>query len=117
MHQVLRKGFKEIVVEEVPDPVARPHHVLVRPFCSLISTGTETASIKRDGVLREVVHNPSHITKVLDVMRSQGPFRTLREIRAKFSDYAVLGYAGAGVLVGKHPTVRDLVLGDRVAYG
>ena len=51
MKQVLRKGIADIVVEEVPDPVAAAHHVLVRPIYSLISAGTETASIHQEGVL------------------------------------------------------------------
>ena len=48
MKQVLRKGLKHIVVDEVPDPAPTPHHVLVRPMYSLISAGTETASAPRD---------------------------------------------------------------------
>ncbi|HYY97738.1 MAG TPA: Gfo/Idh/MocA family oxidoreductase [Pyrinomonadaceae bacterium] len=117
MKQVLREGLKDIVVEEVPDPVAAPHHVLVRPVYSLISAGTETASIHQEGVLKEVSENPSHIRKVLDVMKVNGPVRTIAEVRAKFSEYAVLGYSGAGVVVEKHPTVADLEVGDRVTYG
>jgi predicted dehydrogenase len=117
MKQVIRKGLKEIIVDEVPDPVATPHHVLVRPFYSLISSGTETASIHQEGVLKEVAENPSHLRKILDVMKVAGPVRTLAEVRAKFSEYAVLGYSGAGVIIDKHPTVADLEIGDRVAYG
>ena len=117
MQQVLRKGIKDIIVDEVPDPVATPHHVVIRPVFSLISSGTETASIHQEGVLREVADNPSHIRKVLDVMKVNGPVSTLREVRAKFSEYAPLGYSGAGILVEKHPTVSDLEPGDRVAYG
>jgi predicted dehydrogenase len=117
MKQVIRKGLKEIIVDEVPDPIASPHHVVVAPEYSLISSGTETASIHRDGVLKEVADNPSHIRKILDVMKLQGPVRTLAEVRAKFSEYAVLGYSGAGRIFEKHPTVTDLEIGDRVAYG
>ena len=117
MQQVLRKGIKDIVVDEVPDPVATPHHVLIRPVYSLISSGTETASIHQEGVLKEVADNPSHIRKVLDVMKVNGPISTLREVRAKFSEYAALGYSGAGILVEKHSTVSDLEPGHRVAYG
>lgn len=116
MKQVLRKGFKDIVVDEVPDPVVTPHHVLVRPHYSLISSGTETASIHPD-VLKEVAHNPSQLQKVLEVAKVEGPMKTLAELRAKFSAYAVLGYSGAGVVAQKHPTVKDLEIGDRVAYG
>lgn len=117
MQQVIRKGIKDMIVEEVPDPMAGPHHVLVRPVFSLISSGTETASIHQEGVLKEVADNPSHIGKVLEVMKQNGPLPTIREVRAKFSEYAALGYSGAGILVEKHPTVKDLEIGDRVAYG
>ena len=50
-------------------------------------------------------------------MKMMGPIRTLNEVRAKFSEYAVLGYSGAGVIVDKHPTVKDIEIGDKVAYG
>jgi predicted dehydrogenase/threonine dehydrogenase-like Zn-dependent dehydrogenase len=117
MQQIIRKGIKDILVEEVPDPMAGPHHVLIRPVFSLISSGTETASIHQEGVLKEVADNPSHIRKVLEVMQTNGPIPTIREVNAKFSEYAALGYSGAGIVVEKHRTVTDLELGDRVAYG
>jgi predicted dehydrogenase len=117
MKQVIRKGLKEIIVDEVPDPVVTPHHVLVRPLNSLISSGTETASIHQEGVLKAVAENPSHLQKIWNAVRSQGPISTFNEVRAKFKEYAVLGYSGAGVLVEKHPSVTNFEIGDRVAYG
>ncbi|MBV8811167.1 MAG: bi-domain-containing oxidoreductase, partial [Acidobacteriaceae bacterium] len=117
MQQVIRKGIKDIVIEELPDPMAGPHQVLIRPVFSLISSGTETASIHQEGVLKEVADNPSHIRKVLDVMKVNGPVATLREVHAKFNEFAALGYSGAGILVEKHATVTDLEVGERVAYG
>jgi predicted dehydrogenase/threonine dehydrogenase-like Zn-dependent dehydrogenase len=117
MKQVVRRGLKEIAVEEVPDPMPQPHHVLIRPVCSLISSGTETASIHQGSILREVADNPSHLEKIWSAMKSVGPARTLAEVRAKFSEYAALGYSGAGLVVDKHPTVVGLEVGDRVAYG
>src|SRR5690349_6800791 len=117
MKQVLRKGLKDIIVEEVPDPMVAPHHVLVRPHGSLISSGTETASIHQESILKEVADNPSHLRKIWDVVKVNGPVRTFAEVNSKFGDYAVLGYAGAGVVAEVHPTVTDLAIGDRVAYG
>ena len=117
MKQVLRRGFKDIVVEDVPDPILIPHHVLIRPLYSLISSGTETASIHSEGILRGVAENPSHLKKIWDVATVMGPLRTAREVNAKFSDYAALGYSGAGIVVEKHHTVLDVEVGDRVAYG
>ena len=117
MKQVLRKGIRDIVVDEVPDPVVSPHHVLVHPVYSLISSGTETASIHQQGVLKEVADNPSQLQKIWRVMQVTGPLSTVAEVKAKFSEYAVLGYSGAGIVAEKHPTVTDLEIGDRVAYG
>lgn len=117
MKQVIRKGLKEIIVDEVPDPLAPPHHVLIRPVYSLISSGTETASIHQDNILKEVAEKPSHLRTILNVTKAMGPVPTFREVRAKFSEYAVLGYSGAGYIVAKHPTVDDLQVGDPVAYG
>jgi predicted dehydrogenase len=117
MKQVIRKGLKDIIVDEVPDPVVSPHHVLIRPVCSLISSGTETASIHTESLVKELADNPSQIRKVLDVMKAAGPVATTREVLAKFSEYAALGYSGAGVVAEKHPTVTDLEIGQRVAYG
>src|SRR5499427_2617671 len=117
MKQVVRKGLKEIIVDEVPDPSLLPHHVLVRPLFSLISSGTETASIHRDSLLKEVGENPSHLRKIWNVAMKTGPLATLAEVRAKFSEYAVLGYSGAGVVAARHSTVTDLEIGDPVAYG
>src|SRR6516164_9622569 len=117
MKQLLRKGLNQIVVDEVPDPVVTAHHVIVRPHFLLISSGTETASIHRGGAVGAVAENPSYIGKILDVMKNEGPVRTTREVLAKLSEYAVLGYSGAGVVVDKHSSVPDLEIGDRVAYG
>lgn len=117
MKQVLRKGLREIIVAEVPEPALRPQHVLIRPHYSLISSGTEMASIHMDGVVKEVAGNPSHLKKVWDAMKAAGPRRTLAETLAKFSEYAQLGYSGAGVIIEKDPGIRELEVGDRVAYG
>lgn len=117
MKQILRKGLKDIVVDDVPDPLVSSHHVLIRPIYSLISSGTETASIHQEGVLKAVADNPSQLSKIWNAVKAQGPVRTWAEVKAKFSEYAVLGYSGAGLVVEKHRTIVDLEVGDRVAYG
>ncbi len=117
MKQVIRRGLKEIIVDEVADPMAANNHVLVRPFYSLISTGTETADIHTDNIVKEVADNPGHLQTVWNVMKKTDPISTINEVRAKFKDYAVLGYSGAGIIVEKHDSVTDLQIGQRVAYG
>jgi len=115
--QIVRKGLRRIIVDEVPDPLVIPHHVVVRPVYTLISSGTETASIHQEAILKEVAGNPSHLQKVWSALKVNGPWRTFQEVKAKFSEYAVLGYSGAGIVVDRHPTVQDLDIGQRVAYG
>jgi predicted dehydrogenase len=116
MKQILRKGLKDIIVDDVPDPMVSPHHILVRPIYSLISSGTETASIHKEGVARAVANDPSQLRKVWNAMKD-APIRTVAEVKAKFREYAVLGYSGAGVVAEKHTSVKDIDVGDRVAYG
>ncbi len=117
MKQVVREGLKNIIVSEVADPTVTFNHVLVRPFYSLISSGTETADIHTDNIVKEVADNPSHLRTVWNVMKKTDPISTFNEVRAKFSDYAVLGYSGAGMIVVRDDNVTDLNIGQRVAYG
>jgi len=116
MKQVFRKGLSHIVVAEAPEPMVTPHHVLVNPVYSLISSGTESASI-HEGIIKEVAENPSQLRKVWDGLKAMGPLATIAEVRAKFEEYATLGYAGAGVISERHPSVSEFKVGDRVAYG
>jgi len=116
MKQVFRKGLKHIVVAEAPAPKVTPHHVVISPVYSLISSGTESASI-HEAIFKEVAENPSQLRKVWAGVKSMGPLATIAEVRAKFQEYATLGYAGAGVIVDRHPSVAELMIGDRVAYG
>src|SRR5689334_3340142 len=116
MKQVFRKGLSHIVVAEAPEPMVTPHHVLVNPVYSLISSGTESASI-HEGIIKEVAENPSQLRKVWEGVKAMGPISTIAEVRAKFQEYATLGYAGAGVISERHPTVSEFKIGDRVAYG
>jgi predicted dehydrogenase/threonine dehydrogenase-like Zn-dependent dehydrogenase len=117
MKQVFRKGLRHIVVAEAPVPLVTPKHVLVNPVYSLISSGTESASIHDEGLIKGVAENPSQLRKVWEGMKAMGPASTVAEVRAKFQEYAALGYAGAGVVVDRHPSVSDVIVGDRVAYG
>lgn len=117
MKQVIRKGLSTVIVDEVPDPVVVPHHVLIQPAYSLISTGTETASIHQENLVRLAAERPDQLQKIWEALKAHGPVRTIAEVTAKFSEFSALGYAGAGVIVEKHSTVTDLEIGDRVAYG
>lgn len=99
MKQVLRKGFTKVVVEEIPAPKSTPGKVIIQTAFSLISPGAEIADLHPDGVFREAAANPSHFSKVVEVAKKTGPVAAMRELRAKFSDYSVIGYSGSEELL------------------
>ena len=60
---------------------------------------------------------PRILQTVWNVMKKTDPVSTFHEIRAKFKDYAVLGYSGAGIVIEKDAKITDLEIGQRVSYG
>src|SRR5207253_1771049 len=91
--------------------------VLVAPRYSLISSGTETADLHPEGVLREVLEQPSRLRSLGTVAAAYGVIPTVREAIGKFQDLAIIGYSGAGEIIDKDPAISDLAIGDLVAYG
>jgi hypothetical protein len=61
--------LQDIIVDEVPDPTVSSHCVPVGSIYSLISSGTETASIHKEGVARAVANDPSQIKKVWNALK------------------------------------------------
>ena len=117
MKQVLRKGFSEVIVEEIPSPALRKGTVLVAPAYSLISSGTESSDLHTQGIVREVLERPSQLKALGAVAASYGVIPTIREALGKFQDRVVIGYSGAGVVIEKDPQLDEYKVGDQVAYG
>ena len=117
MKQVVRKGFSEVVVEDIPAPALRTGSVLIAPSYSLISSGTETADLHTEGIVREVLERPSQLRALGMLAASYGVIPTVREAFGKFQDRAVIGYSGAGTVIRKDQAITDLEEGDLVAYG
>ena len=84
MKQVLRKGFSEVIVEEIPSPALRKGTVLVAPAYSLISSGTESSDLHTQGIVREVLERPSQLKALGAVAASYGVIPTIREALGKF---------------------------------
>ena len=117
MKQVLRKGFSEVVVEDIPAPLLRKGSLLVAPLYSLISSGTESADLHPEGIVREVLERPSQLRALATVAAAYGVGPMIREALGKFQDRVVIGYSGAGTIIEKDESISDLTKGDLVAYG
>lgn len=100
---------------EVPVPECFPEGVLVRTAYSLISAGTERASIAtaRASLLGKAFRRPDLVRQVWQTFRREGLRATVEKVRARLDAYKALGYSAAGIVVESR--VPEFAPGDRVA--
>jgi predicted dehydrogenase/threonine dehydrogenase-like Zn-dependent dehydrogenase len=118
MKQVLqnRKSGK-VAVGEVPVPTVQPGRVLVRTVASLISAGTERASVTRarKSLVQEARERPDLVKAVIDRARKEGLLNTFNAVRGKLASSQALGYSAAGIVMAAGEGVTEFVPGQRVA--
>jgi len=113
--QNLRDGA--LTVDDVPAPRADAQSLLVANHYSLISAGTERATLDlaRKGLLGKAQARPDLVRKVLDSVRRDGVFDTMKTVAERLDRRAALGYSCAGTVVAKGTGVTGFEVGDRVA--
>ncbi len=111
----LRDGSLELV--EVPDPGPGPGAVAVRVERSVISTGTERATLEvaRKGLLAKARARPDQARQVLERARREGLRSTLEVVRQRLDELGPLGYSAAGTALAVGAEVPGIHPGDRVA--
>jgi predicted dehydrogenase/threonine dehydrogenase-like Zn-dependent dehydrogenase len=111
----LRDGRLELL--EVPEPSAGPGSVAVRVEASVISAGTERATldVARKNLLAKARARPEQARQVIDRARREGLRATAQLVRRRLEELAPLGYSAAGTVVEAGAEVRGLAPGDRVA--
>ncbi len=111
----LRDGRLELV--EVPDPAPSADAVSVRVEASLLSSGTERATldVARKSLLAKARARPDQARQVIDRARSEGIRSTLELVRRRLDELGPLGYSAAGVAEAVGPNVAGIAPGDRVA--
>ena len=117
MKQVLQQRRGLTVVREVPVPACPPGAVLVANSFSVISSGTERATVigAQKSLLEKARAKPEAVRQVADMVRSQGLKETRRFVDRKLDETIALGYSCAGTVVEVGSAVRDIKPGDRVA--
>ncbi len=118
MKQILqnRKTGKPFV-GEVPVPALQRGRVLVRTVASLISAGTERASVElvSKGLFQEARQRPDLVKAVVAKVKSEGLLNTFASVRDKMAASQSLGYSAAGIVVEVADDVTEFHVGDRVA--
>ena len=111
----LRDGRLELI--EVPEPIAAPGAVTVRVEASLLSSGTERATLEvaRKGLLAKARARPDQAKQVLERVRSEGVRSTVDLVRQRLDELGPLGYSAAGTAVEVGEGVRGIVPGQRLA--
>jgi polar amino acid transport system substrate-binding protein len=111
--QYLKNG--DLRVEEVPAPALRVPGALVATACSLISPGTERATVElgRASLLGKALRRPDQVRKVLASLRRDGWRQTLRKVQQRLDVARAMGYSCSGVVLEARDC--DFTPGMRVA--
>jgi len=119
MKQVFLSGAGQIAVFDVPLPGKLPGSVLVRNAYSLISTGTEGASVTRRsgllGVYEKARASRDRVEQVWKMTKTLGYRKTMELVRDKLKDYTAVGYSCAGKVMEASDESIPLRPGERVA--
>ncbi len=107
----------EVRVEEVPIPALKPGFVLVQTRFSLISAGTERASInqRKASMLQRAQAQPELVRLVLEQVKQYGLINTYRRVQTKLEASAPIGYSVAGRVIATGGRDLPVMTGDMVA--
>jgi predicted dehydrogenase/threonine dehydrogenase-like Zn-dependent dehydrogenase len=113
--QKLKNG--ELTIQEVPWPQAGPGMIVVRSHYSLISPGTEGATVKtaQMSLIGKAKERPQQVRQVVEGLRKQGPVQTYRAVMKRLDAYSPLGYSSAGEVIETGVAVCGFARGDKVA--
>jgi hypothetical protein len=101
MKQVLQnRKTGQPFVGEVPVPALQRGRVLVRTVASLISAGTERASVElvSKGLLQEARQRPGSRESRRRESEDEGLLNTFASVRDKMAASSTLGYSAAGIV-------------------
>ncbi|MET8953639.1 bi-domain-containing oxidoreductase [Streptomyces sp. NPDC004129] len=106
-----------ITVGDIPAPEASPGTVVIRNEWSLISAGTERATVSTgaQSLIGKARQRPDQVAQVIDSVRRTGLAETYRTVRERLDRPVQLGYSCAGTVLRAGEGVEDLRPGTRVA--
>jgi len=117
----LVQDFKtgDIKLVDVPPPALMPGFVLVRNAFSLVSTGTERATVNlaQQSLIGKARSRPDLVKRVVETVKREGLSAAVRKVQSQLDQWKALGYSCAGTVIEVGEGVTGLSVGDRVACG
>ncbi|MCG8672707.1 MAG: bi-domain-containing oxidoreductase [Pseudomonadales bacterium] len=112
--QSLRNG--NTLVEDVPCPMVKPGHLLIRTHNTLVSVGTEKMLLDfgKANFVQKARQQPDKVRMVLDKIKTDGFMPTYESIRNKLDQPIAMGYCNVGSVLAVGDGVSDFEVGDRV---
>src|SRR3990172_11000236 len=112
---VIKRG--QVLVEEVPAPVLDDNSLLIEVAYSLISSGTETASVSqsRQSLLERALKQPELVEKVVRKVAQEGITRTWQSILGQLESGTPTGYSCSGKVIQVGRNLRGFHTGMQVA--
>lgn len=118
MQQVIQ-SYKtgQVTVENVPVPQCGKKIILVRNCHSLISIGTERATIAlgKKSLLGKAKARPDLVKRVIEKAKNEGIRKTFTEAMGRLDTPTPLGYSAAGIVVEAGIEAHGFSVDDRVA--
>ncbi len=107
----------KLSVESVPAPTVQPGCLLVATRASLISVGTERATVgmAKKNLVGKAMDRPDMVRKVIQKAQKDGIIETAKMVSSRLDAPVALGYSCSGVVVGVGAGVEGFSVGDRVA--
>lgn len=103
-------------MEEVPVPMPKSGHVLIKTTKSLVSLGTEKMLVEfgKANFISKARQQPDKVKMVLDKVKTDGLKPTMDAVFNKLNQPLPLGYCNVGEVVAIGKGVTEFKVGDRV---
>lgn len=113
--QDLKKG--NTLLEEIPAPLVKHGHVLIKTHRSLVSLGTERMLVEfgKSNLISKARQQPEKVKQVLDKIKTEGLMSTIEAVFNKLDEPLSLGYCNSGEIIAVGEGVTEFQIGDRVA--
>jgi predicted dehydrogenase len=103
------------VIWDTPIPQPGPNEVLIKNYYSVVSSGTELASIESaNKTVTDKLQDSSNISKGLDLLKKEGLGAVIEAVFPKNVLPLQLGYSSCGEVIQAGKNVKDFHVGDRV---